>query len=149
LKNKNFNSCLNLLLNFLGSIAMNLNQVPNQPTVFVADPTQKRRYEDAIIAWTWKTFIENPDDPSILLRLPMTKAAVKAMDTAVEFAAKNGFGNIQKFMVAGESKRGWTTWTTAAVDKRVFAAAPIVMVCLFFYKQIKIYNLFFKMFNFN
>ncbi len=137
------------MLNFLGSIAMNLNQVPNQPTVFVADPTQKRRYEDAIIAWTWKTFIENPDDPSILLRLPMTKAAVKAMDTAVEFAAKNGFGNIQKFMVAGESKRGWTTWTTAAVDKRVFAAAPIVMVCLFFYKQIKIYNLFFKMFNFN
>lgn len=30
-------------------------------------------------------------------------------------------------MVAGASKRGWTTWTTAAVDKRVFAAIPIVM----------------------
>ena len=30
-------------------------------------------------------------------------------------------------MVAGASKRGWTTWTTAAVDKRVFAAVPIVM----------------------
>jgi PhoPQ-activated pathogenicity-related protein len=28
-------------------------------------------------------------------------------------------------------KRGWTTWTTAAVDKRVFAALPIVMVMLF------------------
>jgi PhoPQ-activated pathogenicity-related protein len=23
--------------------------------------------------------------------------------------------------------KGWTTWTTAAVDKRVFAAIPIVM----------------------
>lgn len=30
-------------------------------------------------------------------------------------------------MVAGGSKRGWTTWTTAAVDKRVFGAIPIVM----------------------
>jgi PhoPQ-activated pathogenicity-related protein len=32
------------------------------------------RSEDAIIAWTWKTFIEsNGSDPIILLRMPMTK----------------------------------------------------------------------------
>lgn len=30
-------------------------------------------------------------------------------------------------MIAGPSKRGWATWTTMAVDKRVFAAMPIVM----------------------
>lgn len=30
-------------------------------------------------------------------------------------------------MISGESKRGWTTWTTAAVDKRVFAAIPMTM----------------------
>lgn len=30
-------------------------------------------------------------------------------------------------MIEGESKRGWTTWTTAAVDKRVFAAVPMTM----------------------
>lgn len=30
-------------------------------------------------------------------------------------------------MLNGESKRGWTTWTTAAVDKRVFAAIPMTM----------------------
>jgi PhoPQ-activated pathogenicity-related protein len=40
---------------------------------------------------------------------------------------KLGFANIKKWMIAGGSKRGWTTWTTAAVDKRVFAAVPIVM----------------------
>ena len=46
-------------------------------------------------------------------------------------------------MIGGESKRGWTTWTTAAVDKRVFAAMPIVMDMLDFntvsYKWLKIY----------
>ena len=110
-----------------GSIAADLRQIPNQPTVFLADPSKAQRTEDAVIAWTWKTFIENPDDPSILLRLPMTKAVVKAMDAITEFTNKKSKVEIKKFMIAGASKRGWTTWTTAAVDKRVFAAAPIVM----------------------
>jgi PhoPQ-activated pathogenicity-related protein len=62
-----------------------------------------------------KTFIDNPDDPSILLRLPMTKAAVKAMDTVTDFTQKRGYASIKKFMVAGASKRGWTTWTTVSI----------------------------------
>lgn len=48
-------------------------------------------------------------------------------DTVTDFVAKQGYGIINKFMLAGASKRGWTVWTTAAVDKRVFAAIPIVM----------------------
>ena len=39
----------------------------------------RQRSEDDIIAWTWKTFFENTTNPSVLLRLPMTKAAVRAM----------------------------------------------------------------------
>lgn len=68
------------------------------------DPSQKRRSEDDVIAWTWKTFIENPSDPYILLRMPMTKAAVRAMDTITDFAKKKGAADIQKFMIAGASK---------------------------------------------
>ncbi|CAF0930838.1 unnamed protein product [Brachionus calyciflorus] len=112
----------------VGSIATHVRNIPNQPLVFRDDPNKKRRVEDDIIAWTWMKFLKNTSDPSILLRLPMTKAVVRAMDSIQEFAKQNNYGDIKKFMLAGESKRGWTTWTTAAVDsKRVFSAVPIVM----------------------
>jgi PhoPQ-activated pathogenicity-related protein len=34
---------------------------------------------------------------------------------------------VKDFIIAGASKRGWTTWTTAGVDKRVRGFIPIVM----------------------
>jgi PhoPQ-activated pathogenicity-related protein len=42
-------------------------------------------------------------------------------------SAEGGKIPIDKFVVAGGSKRGWTTWCTAAVDKRVTAVVPIVI----------------------
>lgn len=117
-----------------GTIGSSLFQIPNAQIVFKADPTQKRRGEDAIIAWTWASFC-NPRSPAeaaahdeLPLRLPMTKAVVKAMDAMTDFTRKKmGGTGVTQFGVAGASKRGWTTWTTAAVDKRVFAAMPVVM----------------------
>ncbi|KAK3579247.1 hypothetical protein CHS0354_033324 [Potamilus streckersoni] len=111
-----------------GAISADLKMVPNQPIVFNADPEKKKRGEDAIIAWTWKTFVmTNSSDPEILLRMPMTKAAVRALDTITSIAASKVGRTVDKFFVSGASKRGWTTWTTGAVDKRVVAIAPIVM----------------------
>ena len=59
----------------------------------------------------------------------MTKSAVRAMDTVTAFCASEAGGKVtvDKFVVSGASKRGWTTWATAAVDKRVVAIIPIVI----------------------
>jgi PhoPQ-activated pathogenicity-related protein len=108
-----------------GSIVTELRMVPNQPLTF-ADG--KPRTEDSLIAYSWDKYLRSGDEkwPA---RLPMTKAAVRAMDTVTAFCATPEAGNlkIDAFVVAGASKRGWTTWTTAAVDKRVVAIIPIVI----------------------
>ena len=53
----------------------------------------------------------------------MTKSVVRAMDTITSFCAspEGGGVSVDKFVVGGASKRGWTAWTVAAVDKRVVA----------------------------
>ena len=38
--------------------------------------------------------------------------------------------NASTTVILGASKRGWTTWTIAAVDKRVKAITPMVLDCL-------------------
>jgi PhoPQ-activated pathogenicity-related protein len=108
------------------SIVTELRMVPNQPLTFVGESDS--RHEDGLIAYTWDKFLRSGDEkwPA---RLPMTKSAVRAMDTVTAFCAgpECGHLNIDGFVVAGGSKRGWTTWTTAVVDQRVVAIVPIVI----------------------
>ena len=108
------------------SIVTELKMVPNQPLVFAGET--RKRTEDSLIAYTWDKYLRTGDErwPA---RLPMTKSAVRAMDTVTAFCASPAGGQVKvdSFVVAGGSKRGWTTWTTAAVDKRVVAIVPIVI----------------------
>src|SRR5690606_31523448 len=85
-----------------GTIVTESRMVPNQPPAF---------------------------DDGWPARLPMTKAAVRAMDTVQAYAQTEAGGRraITRFVVSGGSKRGWTTWTTAAVDSRVVAIVPLVI----------------------
>lgn len=108
------------------SVVAELRMVPNEPLTF-KDET-KARSEDAIIAYTWDKYLRTGDE-SWPLRLPMTKGAVRAMDTITDFCGSPERGKVPvtKFVVAGGSKRGWTAWTTAAVDDRVIAIAPFVI----------------------
>lgn len=107
------------------SVVAELRMVPNQPLVFVGDG--RERTEDEIIAYTWDKFLRTGEE-RWPLRLPMTKAVVRAMDTVTTFLAKaESPARVDKFVVSGASKRGWTAWTTAAVDRRIVAVIPIVI----------------------
>lgn len=108
------------------SVVAELKMVPNQPLTFAGD--KEGRFEDSLIAYTWDKFLRT-GDAKWPARLPMTKAAVRAMDTVTAFCATPAGGSlkIDHFVVSGGSKRGWTTWTTAAVDKRVVAIIPAVI----------------------
>jgi PhoPQ-activated pathogenicity-related protein len=109
-----------------GSVVAELKMVPNQGLVFHGDG--RSRKEDDLIAYTWDQFLKTGDE-TWPARLPMVKSAVRAMDCVQELLASDQGGKhkIDKFVVAGGSKRGWTTWCTAAVDPRVEAAIPIVI----------------------
>jgi PhoPQ-activated pathogenicity-related protein len=108
------------------SVVAELRNVPSQPLVFKGET--RTRVEDELISYSWDKFLRTGDErwPA---RLPMTKSAVRAMDAVTAFCAtpEGGSMKVDRYVVAGGSKRGWTTWTTAAVDNRVVAIAPIVI----------------------
>lgn len=108
------------------AVIAELKMVPSQPLVFHEDG--ERRVEDNLIGYTWDQFLRTGDD-TWPAQLPMTKSAVRAMDAVQEFLATDEAENykVEKFVVSGASKRGWTTWLTGAMDDRVVAIAPIVI----------------------
>ena len=108
-----------------------LFQIPNEHIIFSGDPKQQSRSEDAIIAYTWDHFLKDPTQPNWLVRFPMVKASLRAMDAITEFVAvKRPELNtkLDYYTVSGASKRGWTTWLVGAVDPtRVMLIMPIVL----------------------
>jgi PhoPQ-activated pathogenicity-related protein len=103
------------------SVQVIVEQVPAQPLLFAG--LSKGLTENALVAYTFKKVMQT-GDPTWAAYLPMTKAVVRAMDTAQDFISTTlGFG-IDNFIVTGFSKRGATAWLTAAVDSRVVAVAP-------------------------
>ena len=120
-----------------GTVVAELRMVPNQPLRFTGDPDAPRK-EDRLIAFAWREFLRR-GDPTWLPRLPMTKSVVRAMDTITAWSegrrdAGAGPGmdhagglRVDKFVVVGASKRGWTAWLTAAADRRVVAVIPMVI----------------------
>jgi len=102
------------------SIVAILKQTPNQPLM-------EGRKEDALISYTLQQY-KNDGDHEWPLLFPMVKSALRSMDAIQDFSKKRSALPVEEFLVAGASKRGWTTWLTAASgDKRVKAIAPMVI----------------------
>lgn len=116
---------LSLVATMTDSIVAVIEQVPNERLKFADEDderyTENGRTEDELIAYAWDKFFTS-GDATWLPRLPMTKAAVRAMDVV-----QREHANIEEFVVVGASKRGWTTWTTGAVDDRVISIVPVVI----------------------
>ncbi|MGH7136929.1 MAG: PhoPQ-activated protein PqaA family protein, partial [Pirellulales bacterium] len=79
-----------------------------------------------LISHTFQQFFLTEDTTWPLL-LPMVKSAVAGMNAVAELGKKEWELGIEEFTVTGASKRGWTTWLTAAADPRVTALAPAVI----------------------
>jgi len=108
-----------------GAIFVDLFSIPSQPLTFTGESSSF--VEDQILAYSWAKYLET-GDPTWAAHLPMTRAAARAMDAVSDMLSSpvGGNKNIDSFLVTGGSKRGWTTWLTAAVDPRVSEIAPIV-----------------------
>ena len=109
-----------------GTVVAELGMVPNQPLVFHGDG--KPRYEDDLIGYAWVQYLRT-GEPRWLPRNAMVKSAVRAMDavSAVMAGEAGGERTVDRFVVAGASKRGWTTWMVGAMDARVVGIIPIVI----------------------
>ncbi|MBC7328623.1 hypothetical protein H5T87_11025 [bacterium] len=93
--------------------------IPNQPLF-------DGKTEDALLAYTFLRALET-GDMSWPALYPMTKSVIRAMDTIQAISEKEWGKKVEKFVVTGASKRGWTTWFTGIADnKRVIGIAPMV-----------------------
>lgn len=100
-----------------GMVVATVFDIPNQPLF--------GEREDGLIATTFVKYLET-GDPTWPLLFPMVKGTLHAMD-AVEQWSETARPPIHRFVVAGASKRGWTSWLVGASgDPRVVGIAPEV-----------------------
>lgn len=106
------------MASFAGLRVAVLGGVPNQPLFGLR--------EDALIAHTFERYLQEGDSDWPLL-LPMVQSAHAAMDALEALAPELWGTELRGFVVTGASKRGWTTYLTAATaPERVLGMVPIV-----------------------
>jgi PhoPQ-activated pathogenicity-related protein len=108
----------------LGVRAVVLTKVPNQPLY-------DGKKEDDLLSFSLDQY-RRSGDPSWPLLFPMVSSVVKGIDTLQEVLGEKAL----KVVLIGASKRGWTTYLTAAVDPRIAAMVPAVFEMVSMEQQI-------------
>jgi PhoPQ-activated pathogenicity-related protein len=101
-----------------GILCIHLYDIPNQPLF-------EGMREDELLAFTLSQRLDTADATWPLL-FPMVKAAMRTLDCAGAFCKEIGAAAPERFIVHGASKRGWTAWLLASVDRRAGAIMPEV-----------------------
>jgi PhoPQ-activated pathogenicity-related protein len=114
----NYYNALGDLSTESGLICAFLFDVPNQPLF-------EGKVEDELIAYTLVQCLDTGKADWPLL-LPMTKSAMRAIDTVQALLRETGHVAPERFVVSGMSKRGWTTWLSSVADSRVAGIIPMV-----------------------
>jgi PhoPQ-activated pathogenicity-related protein len=102
------------LADALGVRAVVLTRVPNQPLY-------DGKKEDVLLSFSLDQY-RLSGDASWPLLFPMVSSVVKGIDTLEQVLGEQRL----KVVLIGASKRGWTTYLTAAVDSRIAAMVPTV-----------------------
>ncbi len=119
-----------VIANATGTIVAAVPNVPNQP-LSLPEPNGTlgaARFEDDLLAESWMV-AKRTGDEGWIIHQAMVESVVAAMDAVQAFAKTEEAGGheVGGFVVSGGSKRGWTTWLTAAVDDRVRGIIPMVI----------------------
>lgn len=110
---------LKIISDSTGTPAAMLYDIPNQPLF-------DGKEEDDLQAYSFSQYIKTGDESWPLL-FPMVKSVVRAMDTVQKLALRESRNPVSGFIVAGHSKRGHTTWLSAAADTRIKGIIPIAI----------------------
>jgi len=112
------------LADALGVRAAVLTQVPNQPLY-------GGKSENDLLSYTLNEY-RHSGDSSWPLLFPMVSSVVKGIDVLEEVLGERGLSVV----VIGASKRGWTTYLSSGVDKRIVGIVPAVFEMISMQKQI-------------
>ncbi|PHM75152.1 PhoPQ-activated pathogenicity-related family protein [Xenorhabdus kozodoii] len=105
------------------TIVISVSNIPNQYLTYQND--KKPLKEDYSVARSWALFMDAPEQRELVpLHIPMATSVSQAMRVAKQELTK---WDVNKFIVTGASKRGWTTWLTAISDPDVEAIIPFVI----------------------
>ncbi|MDC9621880.1 PhoPQ-activated protein PqaA family protein [Xenorhabdus sp. XENO-7] len=104
------------------TIVISVSNIPNQ---YITYENNKPLKEDDSVARSWALFMDGPEQRELIpLHIPMAVTVSQAMRVAKQELKE---WNINKFIVTGASKRGWTAWLSSISDPDVDAIVPFVM----------------------